>query len=159
VSPYQQRRRVGHVEGRAHLPIASVLASDPSDGAAATARRGDTLNAFFAAHVALARRRAVAVLDDGDRYEGMVFLDDVLTVEPERWATTTVGEVMRTDAPVGRPDWTIGQALGAMLAGGVEHLPVVDGAGVLHGVAGTADILDLDDLLGRLEPGPDDTQL
>ena len=156
VSPYQQRRRLGHVEGRANLPIASVLASDPSD--VATARPGDTLNAFFAAHVALARRRAVAVVGDGDGggYEGMVFLDDVLAVESGQWATTTVADVMRADAPVGRPDWTIGQALAAMVAGGVDHLPVVGDGGVLHGVAGTADILDLDDLLGRLEAGPDE---
>ena len=154
VSSYQQRRRVGHVEGRTHLPIASVLASDPADLAAA--RPGDTLNAFFAAHVVLGRRRAVAVLGDGDLYEGMVFLDDVLAVEPEQWATTSVGEVMRRDAPVGRPDWTIGQALTAMLAAGVEHLPVVGDGGVLCGVAGTADILDLDDLLGRLEAGTEE---
>src|SRR5204863_86827 len=78
---------------------------------------------------------------DGGGYEGMVFLDDVLAVESGQWATTTVADVMRADAPVGRPDWTIGQALAAMVAGGVDHLPVVGDGGVLHGVAGTADIL------------------
>ena len=153
VSPYQRRRRLGHVEERASLPIVSVLGSDPAD--LATARPADTLNALFAAHVAPARRRAVAVVGDGDRYMGMVFLDDVLAVEPGRWATTTVGEVMRADAPVGRPDWTVGQALAAMLVAGVEHLPIVDD-GVVHGVVGTADILDLDDLLGRLEAAPEE---
>jgi chloride channel protein, CIC family len=148
VSPYQSRRRFGHVEGRAHLPIESVLVAD-----VAAARPGDPLTGFFAAHVAVSRRRAVPVLDDDDRYAGMVFLDDVLAVEPDRWPTTTVAEVMRVDAPVGRPDWTIGEALAAMVGAGVDHLPVVADDGGLRGVASTVDILDLDDLLGRLPGG------
>jgi CBS domain-containing protein len=84
----------------------------------------------------------------------MVFLDDVLSVDPEQWPTTSIGAVMRTDAPVGRPDWTIGQALAAMVGAGVEYLPVVADDGALRGLAGTVDILDLDDLLGRLESRP-----
>jgi CBS domain-containing protein len=81
----------------------------------------------------------------------MVFLDDVLAVEPGQWTTTTVADVMRTDAPVGRPDWTIGQALTAMLAAHVDHLPVVGDDGRLRSLASTGDILDLDDLLARLD--------
>ena len=77
----------------------------------AVARAGDSLNAFFAAHVAVSRRRAVPVVGDDDRYTGMVLLDDVLAVEPVAWPTTAVAEVMRVDIPVGRPDWTIGEAL------------------------------------------------
>jgi len=146
VSPYQQRRRLGHVEERARLPIESVLVAD-----VAVAHGDDTLGRFFAAHVALARRRAVPVLGADDRYEGMAFLDDVLALDPGQWATTTVGEVMRVDAPVGRPDWTIGQALAAMLGAEVDHLAVVGDDGTLRGVASTVDILDLDDLLDRLD--------
>jgi CBS domain-containing protein len=81
-----------------------------------------------------------------------VFLEDVLAVDPEEWPTTLIGAVMRTDAPVGRPDWTIGQALAAMVGAGVEYLPVIGDDGALRGLAGTVDILDLDDLLERLEP-------
>jgi CIC family chloride channel protein len=146
VSAYQQRRRLGHVEERTHLPIESVAVAD-----VATARPDDTLSQFFAAHVALTRRRAVPVLGADDRYVGMVFLDDVLAVEPGQWTTTTVADVMRTDAPVGRPDWTIGQALTAMLAAHVDHLPVVGDDGRLRSLASTGDILDLDDLLARLD--------
>ncbi len=150
VSPYQARRRFGHVEERANLPIESVLVTDVP-----TARPDDTLSRFFAAHVALSRRRAVPVLaaadGGGDTYVGIVFLDDVLAVDPERWPATTIGAVMRTDAPIGRPDWTIGEALTAMVAAGVEYLPVIGDDGALRGLAGTVDILDLDDLLGRLE--------
>ena len=120
----------------------------------AVARAGDSLNAFFAAHVAVSRRRAVPVVGDDDRYTGLVLLDDVLAVEPVAWPTTAVAEVMRVDIPVGRPDWTIGEALAAMLGAGVDHLPVVDADGRLRGVASTVDILDLSDLLGRLESGP-----
>jgi CBS domain-containing protein len=146
VSPYQQRRRLGHVEERAHLPIESVVVTD-----VATARGDDTLSRFFAAHVAVTRRRGVPVLGVGDRYEAMVFLDDVLAVDPGQWPTTTVADVMRADAPVGRPDWTIGEALAAMLTAEVDHLPVVGDDGFLRGVAATADILDLGDLLARLD--------
>jgi CIC family chloride channel protein len=154
VSPYQARRRFGHVEERTNLPIETVLVTDVP-----TAGPDDTLSHFFAAHVALSRRRAVPVLAGGDGdddgaagpYVGIVFLEDVLAVDPEQWPSTTIGAVMRTDAPVGRPDWTIGQALAAMVAAGVEYLPVVGDDGALRGLAGTVDILDLDDLLGRLE--------
>src|SRR2546423_7894709 len=149
VAPDQQHRRRGHVEERADLPIESVVVADW-----ATTRGDEILSRFFAAHVALARRRAVPVLNADERYEGMVFLDDVLAVDPAQWPTTTVGDVMRPDAPVGRPDWTIGQALAAMQGAHVDHLPVVGDDGALHGVATTVDILDLDDLLERLESRP-----
>jgi hypothetical protein len=44
-----------------------------------------------------------------------------------------------------------------MVAAGVEYLPVIGDDGALRGLAGTVDILDLDDLLGRLEGGPRST--
>jgi CIC family chloride channel protein len=154
VSAYQQRRRLGHIEERAPMPIGSLLTGGADEVALAHAE--DTLSHFFAAHVVVARRRAVPVVGADDRYVGMAFLDDVLAVEPDRWAATTVEAVMRTDAPVGRPDWTIGQALTAMLAADVEHLPVVDDDGAVRGMAGAIDILDLDDLLRRLDPRRED---
>jgi CIC family chloride channel protein len=146
VSTYQRRRRTGHVEERAGLPISTVLVVD-----VATVEADDTIARFFAAHVAPARRRAVPVLDGGGRYAGMLFLGDVLAVDPSDWGATPVAAVMRPDAPSGRADWTIGQSLIAMLAAEVDHLPVVDDAGRLLGVCTTADILDLADLLDRLD--------
>ena len=145
VSTYQRRRRSGHVEERAHLPIGSVLARD-----VATATAADTVARFFAQHVAGARRRAVPVLDEDGRYAGMLFLGDVLSVDPSEWASTCVADVMRTDAPVGRDDWSIGQALAAMLAADVDHLPVVGSDHELLGLCTAVDILDLDELLDRL---------
>jgi CBS domain-containing protein len=85
----------------------------------------------------------------------MLFLSDVLTVDPSEWGSTRIADVMRADAPVGRPDWTIGQALAAMLRGQVDHLPVVDDGGKLRGVCSAVDILDLDELLDWLETGGD----
>ena len=81
----------------------------------------------------------------------MLFLGDALAVDPHDWGVTPVATVMRSDAPVGRADWTIGQGLTAMLGADVDHLPVVDDAGGLLGVCTTADILDLADLLDRLD--------
>jgi predicted transcriptional regulator len=111
---------------------------------------------FFTAHVAAARRRAVPVVDDAGHYAGMLFLSDVLDIDPSEWAMTPVSDVMRRDAPVGRADWTIGQALAVMVAGDVDHLPVVDANGEIDGVCTTVDILDLDELLERLDPGDGD---
>ena len=86
-----------------------------------------------------------------DGHRGWIYY---LAVDPAQWPTTTVGDVMRPDAPVGRPDWTIGQALAVMQGAHVDHLPVVGDDGRLQGVATTVDILDLDDLLERLESRP-----
>jgi CBS domain-containing protein len=148
VSSYQRRRRRGHIEERAELPIASVLQRDVPTVAA-----DHTIARFFATHVAAARRRAVPVIENAGHYAGMLFLDDVLLLDPSQWGTTPIADVMRRDAPVGRADWTIGQALGAMLAADVDHLPVVDDADHVVGICTTLDILDLDELLDRLDPG------
>jgi CIC family chloride channel protein len=150
VSAYQRRRRAGHVEERVALPISSVLVRE-----VATTETGHTVARFFATHVAAARRRAVPVVDDAGRYAGMVFLGDVLVLDPSAWATTPVADVMRPDAPVGRADWTIGQALAAMLGADVDHLPVVADDGRILGLCTTVDILDLDELLDRLDTGHD----
>lgn len=144
ISTRQRRRHAGHIEERARLPIAQALTTDP-----ATSAPDDTLAQFFSEHVSLARRRAVPVVSDG-RYLGMVLLEDVLAVEPERWTAVTVGEVLRDDVPVGRASWTLGAALSAMVSAGADHLAVVSEDGELRGVVTRASILDLQDLLDRL---------
>lgn len=147
VSAYQRRRRDGHLEQRADLPIESVLSTDP-----ATARGDDTVALFFTEHVSLARRRAVPVVDGEGHFEGMVILEDVLGVDPDEWPTTTLDSVLRADSPVGRPDWTMGQALQAMIDGEVDHLPVVDARGRLRGVVTSDAIIDRSRLMDRLDP-------
>ncbi len=149
VSAYQRRRKDGHLEQRADLPIESVLSIDP-----ATADGDDTIALFFTEHVSLARRKAVPIVDGEGTFEGLVVLDDVLGIDPDEWPTTTLAQVARTDTPVGRPDWNLGQALRAMLDGETDHLPVVDARGRLRGVVTSDAIIDRSRLMDRLDPKP-----
>lgn len=148
VSANQRRRRSTYIEQRADLPIESVLSTDP-----AVARATDSVAEFFTEHVALARRQAVPVVDDGGVYEGLVVLDDVLHIDPEAWPTTDLASVARTDVPLARPDWTLGDALRAMLDGDVDHLPVVGHDGRLRGVVTGDAIIDRAALAEQLEGG------
>ena len=145
VSPYQRRRHRGHLEERAQLPVAQALVTDP-----ATVDPGSSLADFYAEHVAMARRRAVPVVDDRT-YQGMVLLEDVLAIDPVRWVDTEVRELMRTDLPTAAPADTLGTALAAMVAASAEQLAVVGSAGELHGMVSRTSILDLQELLDRLE--------
>lgn len=150
MSAYQRRRRDGHMEQRADLPIATVLSTDP-----AVAHGSDTVAHFFTEHVALARRQAVPLVDAEGHNRGMVVLDDILAIEPESWPGVTLAAVARYDVPVGRPDWTLGRALRAMIDGDVDHLPVVDAAGRLRGMVTSAAIIDRTALMDRLDGGGD----
>lgn len=145
VSAYQQRRSRGHLEDRADLPVTTVLANDP-----AVADPADTLAAFFTEHVALARRRAVPLVDADGAYRGLVLLDDLLGVDRERWHEVAVAEIARTDLPHLGPDATMGEAIRAMADAEVDHLPVVDGGGRLRGVVTSDAIVDRARLLDRL---------
>lgn len=147
VSAYQRRRRDGHLEQRADLPIESVLSTDP-----ATADGDDTIALFFTEHVSLARRKAVPVVDGDGCFEGLVVLDDVLGIDPDDWPVVTLAEVARRDTPLGHPDWNLGQALRAMLDGDVDHLPVVDSRGRLRGMVTSDAIIDRSRLMDRLDP-------
>ena len=149
VSPYQRRRHRGHLEERAQLSVAQALVTDP-----ATVDAASPLAEFYAEHVAMARRRAVPVVEDRT-YLGMVLLEDVLAVDPAEWVDRTVADVMRDDLPTAEPTDTLGSALAAMVGAGAEQLAVVGAGGELHGVVSRSSILDLQELLDRLE-GPGD---
>ncbi|MGI8939068.1 MAG: chloride channel protein [Iamia sp.] len=146
VSAFQRRRKDGHMEQRADLPIEQVLSTDP-----ATASSDDSVALFFTEHVSLARRKAVPVVDGDGVFQGLVLLNDVLGIEPDEWPNVTLADVARRDVPVGRPDWNLGQALRAMIDGEVEHLPVVDARGRLRGVVTSDAIIDRSRLMDRLE--------
>jgi CIC family chloride channel protein len=147
VSRYQRRRRLSSLEERSLLPIASVLSADP-----ATASAGDTLAEFFVEHVSLARRRAVPVVEGDGRFVGLVVLDDVLAVPPEDWASTTVADVVHAGGPTAAPDWSLGQALRAMVDGAVDHLPVVDASGHLRGVVTSDAVIDRARIMEDFDP-------
>lgn len=145
VSPYQRRRHRGHLEERADLPVAQALVTDTG-----TAAPDDTISQFFAEHVAMARRRAVPVVHDG-HFLGMVELERLLDVDHDDWPTTTLREVVPEERVEGSPDWTLGQALAAMVDADVDHLAIVSEEGRFLGMVTRASILDLQDLLDHLE--------
>lgn len=86
-------------------------------------------------------RRAVPVVADG-RLAGMITLGDIRDVPRERWATTTVADVMggrEGIVSVGSRD-TLQRVLEALTQGDFEQVPVVDD-GTLIGVVTRADIV------------------
>jgi len=86
-------------------------------------------------------RRAVPVVADG-RLVGMVTVGDVREVPRDRWAATTVGEVMggRDGMVTVRSRSTLQEALEALAKGDFEQVPVVDD-GALVGVLTRADVV------------------
>jgi chloride channel protein, CIC family len=148
VTAYQRDERLGHLERRAGLPISTALITD-----VATARQTDSLAELFTEHVALARRRAIPVVDEDRCYVGMVLLDDVLAVDNAAWINTTAAEVMRTDLTALDPEATVAAALAALSRAPADHLAVVDPGGRLYGLVSQESILDLGELMDRLDPG------
>ena len=147
VTTYQRDERLGHLERRAELPISSAMITD-----VATAGPADSVAELFTEHVALARRRAIPVVDDDRSYLGMVLLDDVLSLDNAVWIGTPVSEIMRTDLTSIDPDSTVASAITALAKSPVDHLAVVHPSGRLYGLVSQESILDLDALLDRLDP-------
>jgi chloride channel protein, CIC family len=145
VSPYQRHRHAGHLEERAKLPAAQALVAD-----GAVAGPADTLAEFVTEHVTMARRRVVPVVDDEGRFLGLATLEAVLDVDPADWASTPLRAVIPDDVAVGAPDWSLGQALAAMVSAGSDHLAIVGSDGLYRGLVTRSSILDLQDLLDRI---------
>jgi chloride channel protein, CIC family len=151
VTTFQRDERLGHLERRAEMPISAALITD-----VATAGPHDTLAELFTEHVALARRRAVPVVDDQRTYLGMVLLDDVLAVDNSAWIETSVTVVMRTDLAVLDPDSTVASAITALVTSPSDHLAVVHAEGRLYGLVSQESIFDLAELLDRIDPDTPD---
>lgn len=147
VSAYQRGRRAGPLEERLHLPLSVVL-----DAEVRTAPPDATIEELFWQHVLGGRQSAVPVVDGAGSYVGLVSVEDLAALPRERWATTLVADVVRTDLPVAQPSWRIVEALRAMDDAGVDVLAVCDGGRRLTGVVRAADIWQLGDVLDRLEP-------
>jgi Zn-dependent protease/CBS domain-containing protein len=73
-------------------------------------------------------RRAVPVVDEG-RMVGVVTVNDIATIPPERRAFTTVGQVMsgRSELYTTNADATVLEAFEVMSEHDLEQLPVMDG--------------------------------
>lgn len=145
VSPYQVASAAGHLERRFSLPLARALRTDvltlPPDA---------TVAEFFHHHLMTTRQRSVPVVD-GTRYLGMVRLGALDTVPAERWDTTPVTDIMRTDHPVGRVHWLLRHAIAEMERSDVDRLPILDGDDTFVGTVSTSDIVKLDEILGQVE--------
>lgn len=146
VSAYQHAARAGHLERRIDLPLTSVLRTD-----AATVPPDATMAEFFAHHVLAVHLTTVPVVD-GSTYLGMVHLDDLGAVPRERWDTTPVSVVARTDDPVAEVAWTLGEALTALDRADTDRLAVVDQGGYV-GIVTTGEMLKLDEILDVAEDG------
>lgn len=142
VSPVQHSRRHGYLEGRFELPVSSVLMTDvltvPSDASVAD---------FMSWHVVANRQRSAVVLDETGAYVGMCVLRDAAAVPRERWNTSPVTEVMRTDVPVAQPGWRLRDALSALDGIEADRLAVLDENGSFVGEIRREEIFKLGELL------------
>ena len=145
VSAYQQDTRVGLLERRLALPVAAALRTD-----AATVPSDATVAEVLRHQVGELRLRSFPVVDDGAAYHGMVLLEDLAAVPPERWSTTSAIEVARADWPTGDVAWTLADAVAAMEAADLDRLPIIDDDRFV-GVVTTGEILKLDSILDTAE--------
>lgn len=146
VTTYQRDRRVGHLEGRLDLPVASVVRTD-----AITAPPDATVAEVVATHLVGSRLLSVPVVD-GAAYLGTASLHDLTALDPERWADTPVRTVMAEDLPTIPLASTVGDALALLEEADADRLPVVDDHGFV-GVASVSEILRLDQVLEATEAG------
>ncbi len=143
VSAYQQRGRVGHLERRFDLPINAAITGDTR-----TVAPDVTLTEFYDHHLLLNRQAQVPVVD-GNRYLGMISLYDLHDTPAADWPTTRVDQVAHRDWPVASPSWTLRDAVRAMEGADCDALPVTDPDAQFIGLVTTADIVQLDRILGE----------
>jgi CIC family chloride channel protein len=148
VSRYQVATRAGHLERRFELPVTTALQTD-----VVTTPPDTTLSEFFSQHL-LGRRETTVAVVDGNRYIGVMGLDQLHDVPNDRWDVETVNDHLRTDVPVIATTATLRDALDAMAEADVDLLPVVDGDSFV-GVVTTAELLKLDEILDRTRPDDD----
>lgn len=141
VSRNQVGSRLGHLERRFSMPLASALKTD-----VLTIPPEATAQEFFWNHVIGSRQQSVPVVDGAD-YVGTVRIDSLRETPREEWESTAIGDIMQTDIPVAHPDWLLRQAVEAMDAAAVDRLPVTDGRGLFIGVVTMDEIIKLDDIL------------
>jgi CIC family chloride channel protein len=148
VSAHQRAGRLGHLERRFELPISSVLETDVR-----TVPPDATIEEFLTVHLVGYRQRAVAVVENGNRYLGLAVLDEVVAIRREAWATTEIRTIARVTVPRGRTTWLVRDAVHAMEGADTDVLPVVDGEDRFVGVVTTEGVLRLDEILERTGSG------
>lgn len=141
----QWTSRSGAIEHRLPMPISSVLRSD-----VLTVPPDATIAEFVWVHVVGNRQRSVSVVEGG-KYLGMCGVEELAAVPRDQWDETPVNAVMRTDLPVGNPDWTIRDALTALESADVDCLAVTGPDGSFAGEIRTSEIMKLAEILRDTE--------
>ncbi|MEZ5181218.1 MAG: chloride channel protein [Acidimicrobiales bacterium] len=146
VTTYQRDRRMGHLEGRLDLPVATAVRTD-----AVTAPPTASVADVISTHLLGSRLLSVPVVD-GATYLGVASLHDLTGLDPERWADTPVSEVMDVEVPAVPLTATVGETLALLEDADADRLPVTDDRGFV-GVVSTSEILRLDEVLEATEAG------
>ncbi|MEL7208808.1 MAG: chloride channel protein, partial [Actinomycetota bacterium] len=145
VSAAQREERLGGLESRLALPIASVIEADvltvPSDA---------TISEFVWFH-ALGQRQPVVPVVDGSRYLGLCSVHDATGVDRSEWDDTKVTSIMDTTAPTGHPWWTLRDAVSALGRSRRDMLAVTDTNDSFVGVVRDSEIVKLDEILVETE--------
>lgn len=141
VSGNQVGSRLGHLERRFSMPIASALKTD-----VLTIPPEATAQEFFWNHVIGSRQQSVPVVDGAD-YVGTIKIEALQQLPRDEWEQTAISDIMRTDVPAAHPDWLLRQAVEAMDGAAVDRLPVTDARGLFIGVVTMDEIIKLDDIL------------
>ena len=96
------------------------------------------------AELLAAHRISCAVVIDGDRATGIISERDLVRLfaeDPHGWATRTARDVMTHPVHVIGPETTVIEASNELARRGIRRLPVVSGAGILHGIVTQTDLL------------------
>jgi CIC family chloride channel protein len=145
VSSEQRVERLGHLEERFALPLASALTTDvltvPSDA---------TISEFVWVH-ALGRRQRVVPVVDGPHYRGLCSIDNASDIDRDQWEQHTIDKIMIVDAPTARPSWNLRDVVAAMDNAGTDQLAVVDESGGFIGVVYESEIVKLGEILDETE--------
>ncbi len=148
VSFGQQVERLGHLEERFTMPLATALTTDvftvPPDA---------TISEFVWIH-ALGRRERVVPVVDGSQYLGLCSVDACTAVDRDRWEEVTVAEVIDAEAPTASPSWSLRDAVAAMENADADMLAVTDSSNTFIGVVIESEIVKFGEILN--ETGPRD---
>lgn len=141
VAKGQQVERLGHLEGRFALPLASALTVD-----VLTVPPDATVAEFVWNH-ALGQRQRVVPVVDGVSYRGLCTIDACTEIDREQWGTTLVGDILDATVPTAKPSWSLRDAMVAMERHDTHVIAVTDESENFIGVIDEAEVVKLGQIL------------
>ncbi|MCP4224833.1 MAG: CBS domain-containing protein, partial [Actinomycetia bacterium] len=100
---------------------------------------------------ALGQRPPVVPVVDGNDYLGLCSVHDAARIDLNHWDELSVIEIIDAEAPVGRPSWSIRDAVASMGANDSELLAIVDEQTGFIGLVRDSEIVKLDEILVETE--------